>query len=370
MRNVVTAFSGDHNPLLFISSAGPEENRIVDLSHESLIRKWRLLSTWAREEAESAEWFSDLLRDTRRMAEAEAGYWTEPALSRALACKARDGWNEAWAQQYGCDGPSGFAAVESFLEGSRRKEFARKRNRFLAYAGAVLLLITGLFAVEQTRHAHLAEAEVQRLNDQLGNLEKERDNAKTEVEKRKYQSQIDAIQSKIAMSGGMEQEIQDLKTKLADATKQPKAVAPDPQVATLQQQVKELTAKAQAAETLRTQYDVLSARLREIDQERSRLAIQAQAQTQAPQRTPLVTQAGQQAPPPPVMSDPAPAKPPVATPARRRSGAGAADAGFRAAPERYGRPGWRYRPHTAGEAHGHLSADSRPLCIHGQAGPR
>ena len=120
--------------------------------------------------------------------------------------------------------------VESFLQGSRGKEFARKRNRFLAYAGAVLLLITGLFAAEQTRHAHLADAQVQRLTDQLGTLEKNRDNAKTEAERSKFQSEINAIQSKIAISGGLQQEVQDLRAKLADATKQPKAVVRTPRL--------------------------------------------------------------------------------------------------------------------------------------------
>ena len=170
--NIVETYANEENSLLFVSPESQLDDRIVDISHESLIRKWRQLSRWVKEEAESAEWFKDLVRDTRRQAVGEADFWNDPELGRVLSRRTKDGWTPAWAEQYGC-GTAEFGAVETFLEHSRKKERNRKLIRRAAWAGVALLAILGVVLFRQWEKSSALADQNDKLRNQLEKLSAE-----------------------------------------------------------------------------------------------------------------------------------------------------------------------------------------------------
>ncbi len=110
----------------------------VDISHESLIWKWKRLSGWVAQEAAGAELYRDLVKDARGKAT-----WGEPKLSAALAIRGRDAWNEDWAHQYS---ESRFEDVEAFLARSRTAVRNQQLIRWFGLAAAVALVILGVVA--------------------------------------------------------------------------------------------------------------------------------------------------------------------------------------------------------------------------------
>jgi outer membrane lipoprotein-sorting protein len=113
----------------------------VDISHESLIWKWKRLNNWVWEEDEGAELYRDLAKDARGKTT-----WGEPKLSSALAVREEDAWNPHWARQYS---ESNFQDVEKFLERSRKAVRNQKLLRRFGWAAAVAIAILGVWSYYQ-----------------------------------------------------------------------------------------------------------------------------------------------------------------------------------------------------------------------------
>jgi WD40 repeat protein/energy-coupling factor transporter ATP-binding protein EcfA2 len=117
----------------------------VDISHESLIWKWKRLGSWVAEEAASADLYRDLAKDA-----AGRATWGEPKLSAAIAEREKSGWNKTWAGQYVKDR---FEAVQDFLARSRRAVRNQKRLRWFGIAAAIFMVILGATAEYLRRQA-------------------------------------------------------------------------------------------------------------------------------------------------------------------------------------------------------------------------
>jgi hypothetical protein len=106
-----------------------DEETILDISHECLIRKWRRLQGWLQDEAEAAAIYEHLLMAARQW-QREGRLWPYADLDRALAWRESAQPNEAWARRYGGD----FDLVNQFLEASKdqrnRDAGQRRENEF------------------------------------------------------------------------------------------------------------------------------------------------------------------------------------------------------------------------------------------------
>ena len=142
---------------------------IVDLSHESLMRCWTRLITWAAEERASAQIYARLSQASAWFAEGTAGLWHNPELELGLRWKLQNHPTEAWAERYD---PS-FARAMDFLDRSEQeqnrieaeRENARKNKLRLAWsvAGALgVLLLVALYFY------HVAQLESRRAEANLG----------------------------------------------------------------------------------------------------------------------------------------------------------------------------------------------------------
>lgn len=139
------------------ASEGPiDEDTLLDISHESLIRQWGKLDGWAKDEAKSVEMYRLLCYWSQRWNKSEANLWRGLDLASAVAWHDRENPNLEWAKRYGTH--EQFELAMRFLESSeqaqREKETAEtaKRARQLREAQrwawgsgiATLLLLAGI----------------------------------------------------------------------------------------------------------------------------------------------------------------------------------------------------------------------------------
>ena len=120
----------------------------IDISHESLIRRWKSLNEWATEEADWGDWYQRI----EDRVTIKVRYIVDPELESALQAREKGCWNEAWAERYAAEKEGvkpAYADVIHFLEESkqrRRDELTRVRRNYALVALAAVLF-AGLFAV-------------------------------------------------------------------------------------------------------------------------------------------------------------------------------------------------------------------------------
>ncbi|HKH49977.1 MAG TPA: hypothetical protein VKM72_35430 [Thermoanaerobaculia bacterium] len=132
-----------------------QEDTVIDISHESLIRGWQRLKAWVDQEAQSARMFCKVAEDAALHAEGKAALWRDPNLAQALHWREESRPTQAWAERY----HPGFPRALSFLDDSyhahlaelARIERGRVRLGLLASALAVLLIIAAGLAVHAWR---------------------------------------------------------------------------------------------------------------------------------------------------------------------------------------------------------------------------
>ena len=134
VERIIRRFAASEHSFVVLPG-GPEihDDSIVDITHESLIRKWTTMRGWVEAEADSVKWYHSLVRDAELFETGKAGLWRDPNLKEALFHRKRDHWNQAWADQY----YPGFDSVTKFLERSN----ARQRRHRVLLRGAIFLVV-------------------------------------------------------------------------------------------------------------------------------------------------------------------------------------------------------------------------------------
>jgi len=120
---LIKRFNEDNRNFLVLSPGASTENRLVDISHESLIRQWKSLAGWVDEEAESARVYKRLAESAELHASGKAGFYRDADLQVALDWRRQQQPNAEWAARYHLK----FELAMGFLEKSVRKQ---KTNRY------------------------------------------------------------------------------------------------------------------------------------------------------------------------------------------------------------------------------------------------
>jgi hypothetical protein len=144
---------------------------VLDIGHESLIRRWEKMNEWVEQEANSAATYRHLEETARLWKSGKSALWGTPGLDVALEWKKQEKPSPAWAARYGGD----FDRAMEFLQRSEDKrredeaasEAARRRELDQARA----------FAEAQEQRA---EAERRRAEEQKLYAESERRRAESE----------------------------------------------------------------------------------------------------------------------------------------------------------------------------------------------
>ncbi|MCI0696726.1 WD40 domain-containing protein [candidate division KSB1 bacterium] len=107
-----------------LSSENPADDPLVDISHESLIRQWEILTYWVDKEAESAKIYRRLAETAELHIAGKAGLYQEVDLQVALDWKKKQKPTIAWAKRY----PGNALPAYKFLEDSKNFAEAERKN--------------------------------------------------------------------------------------------------------------------------------------------------------------------------------------------------------------------------------------------------
>lgn len=180
-----------------------DENSIIDISHESLMRIWVMLSNWVEEESESVKLYLRLAEAGEMHQLGKAGLWRPPDLQIALNWLIAENPSKTWGIRY----DSAFERTMLFLDFSKKqyekeqlmKEKLQKRRllatRITAIVlglGAVIAFLFFLYGEQQRREAEKQRAEARK---QSVVAQEQADIAKQESEKAKL-SEIKALEQK------------------------------------------------------------------------------------------------------------------------------------------------------------------------------
>ena len=125
------------------------DDTVLDISHESLMRIWERLQRWVEEEAQSAQIYRRLANAAQLYFEGKAALWRDPDLQIAANWRDDNHPTEAWGERIA----GGFQHAMTFLEASlsdrarTRSERARRLRVSLAALALVALALAGLSAV-------------------------------------------------------------------------------------------------------------------------------------------------------------------------------------------------------------------------------
>ncbi|TMA13290.1 MAG: ATP-binding protein, partial [Deltaproteobacteria bacterium] len=124
-----------------------EPEKVIDISHESLMRVWERLRRWAEDEANSARRYRRLAETAALEKTGKARLWGDPDLQLALDWQEEQAPTPTWANLYGGD----FESATAFLEKSRSErdhELAEVVfERRWSWARLVIILPTVGFAL-------------------------------------------------------------------------------------------------------------------------------------------------------------------------------------------------------------------------------
>lgn len=148
---IINLFIKDGRSFLVINKAGDTDDKVIDISHESLIRQWNTLSQWVDEEGESAESYLQLAEATRMHKQKKKDYLSGSELQLALDWYASSKPSATWANRY----KEGFDESMEYLNASEAErthslnaEKKRKRKQqYLVYAILGLLLIAAVAVI-------------------------------------------------------------------------------------------------------------------------------------------------------------------------------------------------------------------------------
>lgn len=184
------------------------EDSVVDISHESLMRIWKMLNQWVDEEYESAKLYLRLAEAAEMHQLGKASLWRPPDLQIALGWQKEEKPTEEWGLRY----HPAYERTMLFLNYSRKeyekeqivKEKMQKRRLMIARItamvlgfGAVVALMFFLYGEMQRREAEIAKKDAEKARKEA---EAQSDIAKQEEVKALEQAEIARQQTEFAKS--------------------------------------------------------------------------------------------------------------------------------------------------------------------------
>ncbi|MEM6891103.1 MAG: hypothetical protein AAF636_23655, partial [Pseudomonadota bacterium] len=166
VRKIVETFRRSDVNFLRPSTEYPlESNTIIDISHESLIRQWSLLSNWLLNEARGAAVLRRVAESQKRYASGEGDLESGLDLANIRSWWVSDQPSAEWAARY----VDNFDALHSYIEQSQdaedglaadlAKRQRRERQRLWSFSAAtsVIAIVAGLFFLDAREKRDEAE---------------------------------------------------------------------------------------------------------------------------------------------------------------------------------------------------------------------
>ncbi len=151
------------------AAAALADDSVVDLSHESLMRCWSRLATWAAQERAAAEFYLRLSGAAVWFVNGAAGLWRNPELELAQRWRQENRPTAAWARRYDDKFELAMTFLDASIERLRSAEREREQERRLrlrrtqwtAAVLATLLVVALAFAWVARRENARAETNLE-----------------------------------------------------------------------------------------------------------------------------------------------------------------------------------------------------------------
>jgi tetratricopeptide (TPR) repeat protein len=176
VMSVVDTFRESGRSFLTPDSKEPlTPHSIVDLSHESLMRRWTRLIEWTNEEAIAAAFYLRLSQAAAWFEQGTAALWRNPELELAARWKQDTAPTPTWASRYNdaferamrflAQSQTAWEIEQAERERTHRRQLVRTRIA-AGLLGATALVAVG-FAMEASRASGYASTESERANQNL-----------------------------------------------------------------------------------------------------------------------------------------------------------------------------------------------------------
>ena len=116
---------------------------VLDISHESLMRGWKRLKTWIKEERDSSKTYQRLAQSAVLYNTREAGVLRNPGLDVALEWRKKQSPTEDWAKRYNPN----FNLSIKYLEKSQKREFWARLLKIGGFALGLLTVAAIIFSI-------------------------------------------------------------------------------------------------------------------------------------------------------------------------------------------------------------------------------
>lgn len=148
LESIIDHFIRDKRSFLILENAGDSGDKVIDISHESLIRQWDTLEEWVDEEAESASYYLQLAEATRLNKLEKKDLLTGSELQIALDWRNKFKPTDVWANRY----KEGFEDCNTYLNESDEqnkadvlKEKKRRQAKKISFISIAALI--GIVAI-------------------------------------------------------------------------------------------------------------------------------------------------------------------------------------------------------------------------------
>lgn len=138
---VVNKFIVGGRSFLIVVKTGESDDKVIDISHESLIRQWNTLSTWVEKENESSLIYVTLAKAAELHAKGKKDYLIGSELQAAIDWRKAFKPTAVWANRY----REGFDNAIKYLEDSYSDWSAKKKAELNSQKRQRLLIVGLLF---------------------------------------------------------------------------------------------------------------------------------------------------------------------------------------------------------------------------------
>lgn len=146
LLDIIDHFVKDRRSFVVVQKVADPNDRLIDISHESLIRQWSVLNHWVNEEAENSSLYRKLTQAHLEYQSGAKGLLGDLELKKFFEWRNKFEPTEAWANRHGAD----FTACMSYLEASEKAQLERKkiekgrirRMKFLTMTSVILFMVT------------------------------------------------------------------------------------------------------------------------------------------------------------------------------------------------------------------------------------
>lgn len=176
-----------------------QEDTVVDIPHESLMRLWERLRRWSYEEENAAELYRRLAGSALRFEQGQSALWRDPELQLALDWREDNKPNKAWGDLYGYE----FDKTLSFLDASRieRERLQKeKKRRSLLFNVSLLgfLLVLSMLTIWAFQQRNIAQISASEALKEKRNAQEKQTLALQESERAQQNARIASEQKAIA----------------------------------------------------------------------------------------------------------------------------------------------------------------------------